>query len=114
MKNWVYFSLTPAFLKHLVGKNIATEYWNVLKKAFANGSSARLKQLRWQLQTIRKGMRSMENYINYCRDLINHLIAVGDTISEKEQIMYVIGDLDANYNSLIITVSDKDKENFTW
>lgn len=41
---------------------------------------------------------------------INHLIAVGDTISEKEQIMYVIGGLDANYNSLITIVRHKDRQ----
>lgn len=49
VKNWVYFSLTPQYVKHLVGKITTAVYWSALKKAFVDGSSVRLMQLSWKL-----------------------------------------------------------------
>lgn len=59
---------------------------------------------------MRKGSHPMESYISSCRELLNHLIVVGDNITAREKVMYVIGRLDGNYSSLVTTVSNKRRE----
>lgn len=51
----------------------------------------------------------MSQYINTVKDLFNILIVVGATITLKDYIIYMIGRLDFNYNSLITTLTHKKK-----
>lgn len=63
--------------------------------------------LKWRLQSLKKGSRTMGQYIIVAKDLIDHILAVSDKISDYEQILYILGGLDSNYTSLVITITSK-------
>lgn len=54
----------------------------------------------------------MELYISVTKDLVDHFLATGDQISDREQILYVLGGLDQNYTSLKKN-NNKQEENLT-
>lgn len=50
---------------------------------------------------------SMENYIGTTKNLINHIMVVGDEISDCEKVLYILGGLDFQYSSLITNITQK-------
>lgn len=66
-------------------------------------------QLRWRLQILRKNNLSMSDFISRAKDLFNHLSVAGVQISLREQIMYLVNGLNFVYNSLITTITYKQK-----
>lgn len=107
VKNWIYSSLSPDYLIHLTSKHDASEYWQAIAKVFNDDSQARLMDLKWRLQSLGRTNQTMEQYISVAKDLTDHILAAGDTISDREQILYVLGGLDSDYTSLVTTITSK-------
>lgn len=49
----------------------------------------------------------MEQYISHSKDLIDHVQAVSDSPSDREQMLYVLGGLDGHYESTVTIVTNK-------
>lgn len=64
IKNWIYCSVTTRFLKHLIGKTTTKEYWIVFVRVLNDDSQSRLLDLRWRLQSLRKGTKSIRSYMS--------------------------------------------------
>lgn len=64
-------------------------------------------QLRWKLQSFRRGSKNMEQYINHSKDVIDHLLGGRDNINTQYHMIYVLKGLDGNYSSLVTTVTKK-------
>lgn len=64
-------------------------------------------QPRWQVQSLKKGSQIMQQYISHSKDLIDHILTTGDNLSDKEQLLYVLGGLDVAYESLVTTITNK-------
>lgn len=47
VKMWIYSSVTPTFLKHLIHKDTAYQHWLALEKSFNDDSEEILIDLRW-------------------------------------------------------------------
>lgn len=47
--------------------------------------------LGWRLQTLKKGSMNIKQYISTVKGLIYHLLIAGDTINDKEHMIYVLG-----------------------
>lgn len=77
----------------------------MLAKVFNDGSQAHLMDLRWGPQILRKSTFAMEQYISTARDLIDHLMAIGDHLGDREQVLYVPGGLDVNYISIVTNIT---------
>lgn len=46
----------------------------------------------------------MEQCIGTSKDLIDYILVAGDTLGDKEQVLYVLGGLDTNYTSIVTTI----------
>lgn len=71
---------------------------------FAAASKARIMQLRLQIQTSKKGGSSME-YLLKVKSIADNLAAIGEPVSEQDQILYLLGGLRAEYISFVIYVT---------
>lgn len=49
----------------------------------------------------------MESYISIEKNLIDHIIATGDNISDIEQILYILRGLGVYYNSIVTNLTQK-------
>ena len=61
-------------------------------------------QLRLEFQTIRKGSLSMMEYILRIKNISNNLAAIGESVSEMDQILQLLAGLRANYNSIVASL----------
>lgn len=64
-------------------------------------------ELRWQLHSLRKGSLTKDQYINKCKDLVDLLFYVGETLRDKEEALYVLGGKGVNYTSLVTNITNK-------
>lgn len=63
-------------------------------------------QLRLQIQTSKKGGSSMQ-YLLKVKSIADNLAAIGEPVSEQDQILYLLGGLGAEYISFVIYVTSR-------
>lgn len=49
----------------------------------------------------------MEKYICKAKDLIDHILVVGDHLNDHEKMLYILEGFDSNYVSLITNITSK-------
>ncbi|CAA0823556.1 Unknown protein [Striga hermonthica] len=91
----------------MVGLNTSQEIWTALEKNFSRHSLARVMQYKMEIQALKKGSLTMKEYISKMKGLFDALAAAGHMISEKDQIMHLIGGLGQEYNPIMVTVSSR-------
>ncbi|KAL5577971.1 hypothetical protein UlMin_019670 [Ulmus minor] len=105
--NWIYSSLTPSIMAQIIGHTSSHSVWVALEKIFSSSFRARIMQLRLELQTIKKGSMSMIDYIMKIEGVVDNLAAIGEPVSDQDQIMNLLGGLGVDYNAVVTTDSLK-------
>ena len=90
--SWLLSSITEQMLGR-VWCNTSAEIWKVLDQLFSTRSKERILQLRFSLQTTRKGAEFVEEYILKMKGISHALIAAGQHVSDDELILYILGGL---------------------
>ena len=75
--SWLYSSLTPKIMGQIVGYQTSHEAWTTLEKIFSVSFKARVKQLRLEFQTSRKGAMSMMEYLLKVKTIVDNLATIG-------------------------------------
>ena len=70
-------------------------------------SKARVLQWRLLLQTTKKGGGSFEDYILKMNDMATSLIAAGQQISDDELVLYILGGLGLEYESVVVNLTSR-------
>ena len=83
--------MTESMLGHVIRCRNVSEIWNTLEHLFNINSKARTLQLRFLLQSTKKGAMSVEEYMLKMKNVAESLLAVGQTITDKELILYILG-----------------------
>ncbi|CAI8612920.1 unnamed protein product [Vicia faba] len=94
-------------LPHVLACKHAHEVWAKVHKHFNSQIKAQFHQLRYKLKTSKKGTRSISKYILRIRTIANSLLAIGDPISEWDQVNAILQGLPEEYNSFIMMVYRK-------
>ncbi|RVW43508.1 Retrovirus-related Pol polyprotein from transposon RE1 [Vitis vinifera] len=103
--SWIYSSLTPGIMAQIIGHNSSHSAWNALKKIFSSCSRARIMQLRLEFQSTKKGSMSMIDYIMKVKGAADSLAAIGEPVSEQDQIMNLLGGLGSDYNAVVTAIN---------
>lgn len=72
--------------------------WTALESTFSAQSSARVVQLRTQLQTIRKGSSSLDEYFQRIKSLADALAVIRQPVSESDLVLYNLTRLGPEYD----------------
>ncbi|KAK6143064.1 hypothetical protein DH2020_023412 [Rehmannia glutinosa] len=107
LASWILSSLSEGILVLMVGLNTSKDIWNALETNFSSQSLARIMQYKMQLQTMRKGSLSMREYISKLKICFDALAASGQRLTEREQIMHMIGGLGPEYNVVMVSVTSR-------
>ena len=94
-------------LGHVVQCQSSAELWMIMEKLFSTKSKARVLQLRLLLQTTKKGGGSFEDYILKMKDKATSLIAAGQQISDDELVLYILGGLGLEYESVVVNLTSR-------
>ncbi|KAL5571074.1 hypothetical protein UlMin_020671 [Ulmus minor] len=81
-----------------------------LEKNLSSSLHARIMQLRLQLQTTKNNSMSMIEYIMKLKSFSDSLTAIGEPVSEQDQIMNLLEGLGADYNAVVASINVRDNQ----
>lgn len=68
----------------------------------------KIVNMRYQLQTIKKGNQSITYYLSKIRSIADSLRTAGEKLFDRELVIYVLGGLDLEYGSFVTTIATRD------
>ncbi|KAL5570298.1 hypothetical protein UlMin_026873 [Ulmus minor] len=86
--------VNPDFV--IIGHTTSYSAWIALEKIFSSSSRAR------------KGSMSMIDYLMKIKCASDSLAAIGEPVSEQDQIMNLLGGLGADYNAMVTAINTRD------
>ncbi|KAL5764945.1 hypothetical protein ACOSQ2_017539 [Xanthoceras sorbifolium] len=89
-------------VSHCVTTN---ELWNCITQLYLQNSLARVLHLRSQLQTLKKRSLSVTNYIVKMKGITDLLLAVGQTVTERDLVAYILGGIGQEYDPVVVTIT---------
>ena len=87
-------------LGHVIQCTTASEIWKTLERLFVTKSKARLLHL----QTTKKGVMSIEDYILKMKSIAQDLMTAGQLVIDDELVLYILGlrGLGPKFKSVIV------------
>lgn len=81
---WILSSLSDSILPRVIGCKHSYQLWETIHKHFQSMMKAKVRQLRSELKTTKKGSRSISEYVLRIKCIADLLIASGESISEQD------------------------------
>lgn len=103
---WLFSALSPPILSQIVSLSSPAQVWKALATLFSSGSVTHVMFLQRQFLTVKKGTKSMAEYLTHIRRMLDELIGVGEKLKEYESTLNVIGGLGMEYESLVTSRFD--------
>lgn len=107
MMSWMLTSMSEGMLTRVVGYDYAYEIWERVRVHFASQTQAKIKQLKTQLHSMRKGSLKMNEYLLKVKSVVDFLAAVGNPIPMNDYIEAIFDGLPDEYDSIVTTVISK-------
>ncbi|CAN6459960.1 unnamed protein product [Victoria cruziana] len=95
---YITATLSERVLQMIPDDTTAFDLWILLANSYAQVSEARILQLKWQFQSLRKGTKSINDFLADMRVITDQLAAIGSPISDKEMVQQVLGSLSTDYH----------------
>lgn len=107
MLSWIISSLSESVLPHIVGLNTAAEVWTSFSLAYWSPSRAGVLQLRLQLQTLKKGGSSINEFFQRAKSLADCLATISNPVSSNDHLLYVLANLGSEYEAFITAITTR-------
>lgn len=101
---WLLSTLSDLFLPRVLGCKHSFQVWDRIHNHFQAHLKAKVRQFRSELKSIKKLNRSISEYFLRVKALADALSAIGDPISEQDQIDAVLDGLPEEYNSFVMMI----------
>nr|VVV76891.1 unnamed protein product [Nymphaea colorata] len=76
----------------------ALELWSTLATTYSQVSQARFLQLRRQFQDIKRGTRTVLEYLNEIKSVSDQLAAIGHPVSDKDKVQQALSGLGTDFD----------------
>lgn len=94
---WINVTLSEGVLAHVVGLKTAREVWEALERRFASMSRSHVIQLKTQLQNIKKGNLTIDDYMKKIKHISDSLAAVLSPVDKEDLIIHTLNGLPSDY-----------------
>ncbi|WJX96151.1 hypothetical protein P8452_77393 [Trifolium repens] len=101
---WLLSTISDSVLPRVLNCKHSYEVWDTIHTYFNSVLKSRARQLRSELKNTKKLARSVSEYLLRIKSIVNSLIAVGDTVSEQEQVDSILEGLPEDFNSFVMMV----------
>ncbi|KAK2414066.1 hypothetical protein QL285_036702 [Trifolium repens] len=101
---WLLSTLAESVLPRTVGCRHAFQVWEQIHKYCNAHLKAKVRQLRSELKTIKKGTKSITEYVLRIRAIADTLLSIGDSVTEQDQIDSVLEGLPEEYNPFVMMI----------
>lgn len=92
-------TLSTSALSYIIGSQSAKEMWDNLHERFARVTRTSIVQMKIDLQNIKKGHESIDQYLQRIKDSRDQLAAVGVIISNEDIVIVALRGLPSEYNT---------------
>ncbi|KAF3778123.1 hypothetical protein EJ110_NYTH44127 [Nymphaea thermarum] len=82
--SWILSTVSESILTQIISYDTAREAWVAPANAHASHSNIRILQLKRDLQNAKKNDKSMLEYLNHVKFLVDSLRAVNETVSDSD------------------------------
>ncbi|PNY18109.1 retrovirus-related Pol polyprotein from transposon TNT 1-94 [Trifolium pratense] len=101
---WLLSTISDGVLPRVLSCRHAYEVWDKIHKYFNSVLKSRARQLRSELKNTKKNSRSVNEYLLRIKSIVNSLVAVGDIVTEQEQVDSILEGLPEEFNSFVMMV----------
>ncbi|KAK2435547.1 hypothetical protein QL285_020595 [Trifolium repens] len=101
---WLLSTISDGVLPRVLNCKHSHEVWDKIHKYFNSVLKSRARQLGSELKNTKKRARSVNKYLIRIKSIVNSLIAVGDVVSEQEQVDAILEGLPEEFNSFVMIV----------
>ncbi|KAK0591018.1 hypothetical protein LWI29_034531 [Acer saccharum] len=105
--SWIYSSTSEGLMGQIVGHSTAYDIWAALQKLYESTSTARIMGMRSQLQKIKKEGISLTQYLAQMKEITNKFAAIGELLSYRDHLGYLLEGLGAEYNSFVTSIHNR-------
>ncbi|KAH9677665.1 retrovirus-related pol polyprotein from transposon RE1 [Citrus sinensis] len=104
---WILSSISEGILNTVLNCENSFEAWRSIEKQFGVQSEARVMQLRYEMNVLRKENMSVEEYCLKVKAVADKLACAGSPVSEKDLLMQILNGLGPGFLDLasIITAN---------
>ena len=101
MLGWILSSISEGTLNLVINCGRSFDVWRTLQKKFGVQSEARVLQLRYELNTLRKESMSIEDYYIKMKNVADKLASARSPITEKDLMLTILNSLGAGYRLVL-------------
>lgn len=87
----------------------AMEIYNSLERLYATANTAKIMQLRGELQDLKKGNMNIKDYTTKVKNHVNALNVVSYIVIMLEHIVYILSGLGTEFDSIVLVIFAKTK-----
>ncbi|GAV70641.1 UBN2_3 domain-containing protein [Cephalotus follicularis] len=102
--SWINATLSELVMSQVVGLTTLAAVWSALDRLFSSQSRARIMQLRYQLQTVKKGNLTVADYFNRVKSIADSLATTSQPVADSDLVLYILGGLGQGYESFVTAV----------
>ncbi|KAK9200295.1 hypothetical protein WN944_015492 [Citrus x changshan-huyou] len=97
---WLLSSLSEGILSLVINCESSFDIWKTLEKKFGVQSEARVLQLRYELNTLKKEALSVEDYCIKMKAIADKLASAGSSITKKDLMLTILNGLGSGYRDI--------------
>ncbi|PKU79620.1 Retrovirus-related Pol polyprotein from transposon TNT 1-94 [Dendrobium catenatum] len=92
-------TISPGILPYVITLHTAHDIWITLERRLQPTNCSPVIQLKNELHQIRMADRTMQQYLDHIKKLVDNIAAGGSTVDTEDIVLYNLNGLPASYNS---------------
>ncbi|KAF7828665.1 cytochrome P450 81E8-like [Senna tora] len=105
LASWLIASMAEEMVTRMVGKSTSQQIWDRLTTFFSGHTVAKERLLKTQLRSIKKGAKSISEFLLAIKKVVDELNSLGASISDHEHMECIFYGLPKDYESFVTNVS---------
>ena len=107
LMSWILSTLSPSVLGQVTNSKSSFEIWSKIECTYLQKSLARIMQLKQQMQSIKKGSDSINDFVMKLKVVNDSLASTGEVVSDRDFIMYLLHGVGHEYDSMVTLISSQ-------
>ncbi|KAI0509804.1 hypothetical protein KFK09_010400 [Dendrobium nobile] len=92
-------TISPPILPYVINLGSAHEVWTALERRLQPTNRSRVIQLKNELHQIQMRDRTMGQYLDQIKTIVDNIAAAGSTVDTEDIVLYILNGLPSAYNS---------------
>ncbi|KAK1552652.1 hypothetical protein Q3G72_020893 [Acer saccharum] len=105
--SWLFSSINQNLIGQVIDCKNSQEVWSTLENLFSQQSMAKILQLKHQLQNVKKGASSINDFVLKVKTIGDNLKAAGQVVSENDLILSILHGVGSEYDTVVSMITSQ-------